>query len=62
MFLEVSIGNQAALALYGKLGFQPVGRRRAYYSSGEDALILKACLAYRNEAEISPDLPATPEN
>ena len=44
MFLEVSTGNDAALGLYGKLGFLPVGRRRAYYSSGEDALVLKASL------------------
>lgn len=37
--LEVSRGNQAALALYQTLGFQTTGVRRNYYSTGEDALI-----------------------
>ena len=39
-FLEVAIGNCAALALYRRLGFRQVGHRRAYYPSGEDALLL----------------------
>ena len=37
--LEVAVGNGAALALYGTLGFCTQGRRRCYYRSGEDALI-----------------------
>jgi [ribosomal protein S18]-alanine N-acetyltransferase len=43
-FLEVAEGNEAARALYGACGFQPAGRRRAYYhhpdGRAEDALIL----------------------
>lgn len=44
--LEVRRGNQAALALYGALGYRQVGVRRAYYAdNGEDALLLLADLA-----------------
>ncbi len=44
MFLEVGVRNQAARALYEATGFKEVGRRRRYYASGEDALILRATL------------------
>lgn len=43
-FLEVAELNIAARALYAACGFQPAGRRRAYYhrpdGGAEDALIL----------------------
>ncbi len=39
IFLEVSVANSAALAAYTQAGFQPVGRRRGYYSDGSDALV-----------------------
>ena len=42
--LEVRSGNEAARALYAKLDFVLVGRRRAYYADGEDAV------RYRREA------------
>jgi ribosomal-protein-alanine N-acetyltransferase len=42
LFLEVGVRNRAARALYEAAGFQEVGRRRSYYASGEDALILRA--------------------
>ncbi|WP_225913926.1 GNAT family N-acetyltransferase [Leptolyngbya ohadii] len=38
--LEVRAGNAAAIRLYEKFGFREVGRRKGYYSDGEDALIL----------------------
>lgn len=39
--LEVAASNQAALNLYKKFGFAPIGTRRKYYQkTGEDALIL----------------------
>jgi ribosomal-protein-alanine N-acetyltransferase len=38
--LEVRATNQLALKLYQSLGFRTAGRRRKYYSDGEDALIL----------------------
>ena len=37
--LEVAATNVAAVALYGRLGFVSAGVRRAYYRTGEDALI-----------------------
>lgn len=43
-FLEVAAGNLAAQALYARDGWQPGGRRKAYYRSpgggAEDALVL----------------------
>lgn len=38
--LEVRASNAIALHLYSKLDFRQAGRRRRYYSDGEDALIL----------------------
>jgi ribosomal-protein-alanine N-acetyltransferase len=39
--LEVRAGNQAAQALYAKMGFELVGRRKHYYQdNGEDALLM----------------------
>lgn len=41
LVLEVAVDNAPARALYAKGGFVEVGRRRAYYPSGQDALILR---------------------
>lgn len=39
--LDVRASNTAAIGLYKKLGFEPAGRRRGYYSdTGEDALLM----------------------
>jgi ribosomal-protein-alanine N-acetyltransferase len=38
--LECRVGNEPALALYGRFGLAPVGIRPGYYESGEDALIM----------------------
>ena len=38
--LEVNEHNLAAINLYQKYGFQIAGRRKGYYQSGDDALIL----------------------
>ncbi len=43
-YLDVREGNQPALALYQKVGFTLDGRRRAYYSNGEDALLMSLVL------------------
>jgi ribosomal-protein-alanine N-acetyltransferase len=40
VFLEVAAGNAAARGLYERLGFAQVGRRKAYYADGQDALVL----------------------
>eukprot|EP01037_Dinobryon_pediforme_P006708 gene6708-6779_t len=42
MLLEVSESNEAARALYTRLGFTQVGRRRGYYGTGKDALLRHA--------------------
>ena len=41
LFLEVSIKNTVAHALYQQFSFVPVGRRPRYYSDGSDALVLR---------------------
>ena len=39
--LEVRGSNEAAMALYRKLGFREVGRRKGYYAKGgEDAVLM----------------------
>ncbi len=40
LFLDVRENNQAALALYSKMGFQAVGRRPAYYQDNGEAAII----------------------
>lgn len=42
--LEVRPGNHPARALYRGLGFQEVGVRRAYYTDGEDAVVLRRAI------------------
>lgn len=37
--LEVAASNAAALALYRRLGFSTLGKRRRYYRNGDDALL-----------------------
>ena len=53
IFLEVGVDNPGARALYGKCGFDVVGRRPDYYrkSGGNrvDALILRLTLGTRDE-------------
>jgi len=44
-FLEVRESNTKAINLYTAFGFEAIYRRRAYYSNGEDALVMiKNCL------------------
>ncbi len=38
--LEVRVSNKPAQNLYRKYGFEVVGKRKGYYSDGEDALIM----------------------
>ncbi len=41
VFLEVSVANIAARALYSRAGFMQCGRRLHYYSDRSDALVLR---------------------
>lgn len=55
--LEMRVSNTAAGALYHKLGFQEVGRRKRYYrDNDEDALLLS--LAGLQEAQTQQQLTA----
>ena len=51
LFLEVRVGNRAAIALYESAGFVPIARRVAYYPPGnpgaarEDALVMRCELS-----------------
>src|SRR5690554_6075490 len=45
VLLEVRVSNQAAIALYKRLGFERMGRRKRYYEDGEDAWVMCAELA-----------------
>jgi tRNA threonylcarbamoyladenosine biosynthesis protein TsaB len=51
LFLEVAHDNEAARALYERLGFHAVGTRKSYYRErepgGSDALVLRAALPLR---------------
>lgn len=40
IYLEVRVSNQAAIALYESFGFMNAGRRKGFYSNGEDAFIM----------------------
>lgn len=40
-FLEVEEGNSAAQRLYGRYGYEQVGRRKGYYGGTADALLLR---------------------
>ncbi|MCK4412147.1 MAG: ribosomal protein S18-alanine N-acetyltransferase [Candidatus Eisenbacteria sp.] len=52
--LEVRDSNAAALALYRRIGFRIVGRRRHYYGEGgEDALLMRQDLTPGAQAEAS---------
>lgn len=48
MFLEVRAGNIAGRALYQRLGFAEIGRRRGYYAGAgnqrEDAIVMEKTL------------------
>lgn len=45
LFLEVRESNVAAISIYQKLKFQPIGRRPAYYQHPkEDAIVMKRVL------------------
>lgn len=57
MFLEVRPSNEAALALYRRFGFRPLGLRRAYYRAcqgSEDALVFSLALDAADESGAPP--------
>jgi ribosomal-protein-alanine N-acetyltransferase len=44
VLLEVRASNGAAISMYQKAGFVAVGRRRKFYSDGEDAILMNCDL------------------
>ena len=44
MMLEVSAGNEAAIAFYVRRGFAELAPRPRYYRDGADALVLSRAL------------------
>ncbi len=44
VYLEVRPSNSNAIRLYEKMGFGVIGRRKAYYPDGEDAVVMHLCL------------------
>lgn len=61
-FLEVAVGNGAAIALYSRAGFRESGRRKGYFAGPDgqrqDALVLALLL---DAGAISDAPPALPE-
>jgi ribosomal-protein-alanine N-acetyltransferase len=45
VLLEVRRSNEAAIALYRRVGFAPVNVRKGYYGDGEDAVEMQLALA-----------------
>ena len=50
--LEVRSDNDAAMALYKKLGFREVGRRKGYYAKGGEDAILMDLVLRKIEVEV----------
>ncbi len=44
IILEVRVSNKAAIRLYEKFGFEPVGLRKGMYFDGEDGLVMEKLL------------------
>ncbi|KAG7673960.1 hypothetical protein Ndes2526B_g02564 [Nannochloris sp. 'desiccata'] len=44
VLLEVRASNEGAISMYEKAGFIAVGRRRKFYSDGEDAILMNCDL------------------
>ncbi len=60
MFLEVAVDNAAALALYARAGFAPVGTRRGYYRECHEGRVIQTdarILARVLEADGATDDP-----
>jgi [ribosomal protein S18]-alanine N-acetyltransferase len=48
VFLEVRADNDAAIGLYARRGFERAGVRRAYYTDGTDAVVMRGRIGRRD--------------
>lgn len=46
VYLEVRVSNDGAKALYEKLGFIAVGKRKNYYKNSEDAIVMAKVIKF----------------
>lgn len=53
LLLEVADDNEPALALYRRAGYRETGRRRGYYRSGADAVLMERDLSWPDAPEAS---------
>ena len=54
--LEVRVSNRAGNALYEKLGFGQVGRRKRFYADPEEDALLLTCFLGGQEGEANEDI------
>ena len=54
--LEVRESNRAAIALYEKMGFGQVGRRKRFYADPEEDALLLTCFLGGQEGEANEDI------
>jgi [ribosomal protein S18]-alanine N-acetyltransferase len=47
--LEVRVGNDQAIALYERLNFREIGRRKRYYENGDDAILMEYTFSEKAE-------------
>jgi [ribosomal protein S18]-alanine N-acetyltransferase len=47
--LEVRVGNDDAIALYQRVGFREIGRRKRYYENGDDAIVMEYIFSEKAE-------------
>jgi len=59
--LEVRPDNETAITLYGRMGFESVGRRSDYYEDGTDALKMRKNLGPVVQPAVSSHARVTPK-
>lgn len=66
LHIEVAAGNAAALAFYGRLGFESVGRRKGYYAHvdgrREDAVLMRLSVPAALQEPHPRPIPGPPDS
>lgn len=58
VYLEVRVGNVAAISLYQRYAFETIARRRGYYPDGEDAYVMCKRLNEPTNAQLNSETQA----